>query len=1027
MQEFLPFRLDTVNQCLWRRGETAHDERMLLTPKAFAVLRYLVEHAGRLVTQEELLEAVWPETHVQPEVLKSRIFEVRSALGDRPKTPRFIETLPRRGYRFIATVHDGPAAVPGLLAPPASSPLVGRERALGVLRECLQRTLTNQRQIVFLTGEPGIGKTALVDAFQQQAAADVPALRLAHGQCIEGYGGKEAYYPMLEALGELCRGAGGDAVVQTLAVHAPTWLVQFPALMTRDHRDTLHRELLGATRERMLREIAELLETLTVARPLLLVFEDLQWVDHATVDLLAALARRRTPAQLLLVATYRPVDLAFWEHPLKALTQELRVHQLCHDIAVEPLNEADVAAYLTAVSSGARLPEGLARLLHRHSEGNPLFMRATLDHLTQQGLLVREHDHWQLQGSLADIALEVPERLRQVIEAQIERLSPEQQRALEVASVTGAVFTVGVSATAADLEANDFDDVCDTLARRQYLVRAVDVQQFPDGSVSQRYAFVHALYREVCYWRQAPGRRARLHRRIGERLEALYAARRSEVAAELAYHFEAGADWTRTVQYLRLAADTAGRRYAHREAASMLQHALDVLRTQPEAERTVSDIEILEQLAAMYVGLFDMRAIATYEALAARAAHAGLRDVEVRALLGLAWPLARISAQRCLDVVEQALQLSAEQGDPLLRARTRMRGLFLRVWAGGWNPRDVDECGKALAEIRQADDRRVLAPHLLDYSVLQWWSSASRDAYRNTVESLTILREGGAENPYLSTAYWQSEIILPWGLLLLGEWGEALREVHTRITMLEKNGDDRRVQAMRLYLAWIHLHAMDFPGVLAICESIFPALGDPAVTSGLRICRVLAGAAETALGHYKRAREHLVTAREEMARQRVLRDWYWRMPLEAALTDLWLAQGDLAPARPQAERFLQVTLATAERTWQALAWDANTRVAMAESNMARAHECLTNALSTMEDFEVPLAAWRVHATAAALYAGTGNSVAAAHHQARSHATLLTLANSLAADEPLRTTFLSAPAVANILGDAGTTRRRTGGI
>jgi len=149
----------------------------------------------------------------------------------------------------------------------------------------------------------------------------------------------------------------------------------------------------------------------------------------------------------------------------------------------------------------------------------------------------------------------------------------------------------------------------------------------------------------------------------------------------------------------------------------------------------------------------------------------------------------------------------------------------------------VDECAKVLAEIRQTDDRRILAPHLLDYSVLQWWSSAYRDAYRNTIESLAILREEGAETPYLSTAYCQSEITLPWGLLLLGEWGEALREVRTRITMLENNGDDRRTQAMRLYLAWIHLHAMDFAGVLVICASIFPALGDPAVPSGLRIFR----------------------------------------------------------------------------------------------------------------------------------------------------------------------------------------------
>src|SRR5215510_10489802 len=449
MPDFPPFRLDPSNQCLWRLRETAQDERILLPPKAFAVLRYLVEHAGQLVTQDELLAAVWPETHVQPEVLKSRIFEVRSALGDRPKTPRFIETLPRRGYRFIAPIHDSPAAAPALPGLPASGPLVGRVGALETLGACLHRALQGQRQLVFVTGEPGIGKTALVDAFQPQAMAAEPGLRLARGQCLEGYGGMEAYYPLLEALGALCRGAGGAAVIETLATYAPTWLVQFPALMTPAHRATLQRELQGATRERMLRELAELLEVLTADRPLLLVLEDLQWVDPATVDLLAALARRRALAQLLVVGTYRPVDLAMAQHPLRALTQELRGHQLCHELAVEPLSEADVAAYLAAAAAGAPLPEGLAGLVSRHSEGNPLFMRAVLDHLTQQGLLAREPDGWQLRVPIAAMAVGVPERVRQMLDARIERLRPEEQRLLEVASVAGTVFTASVCAAAA--------------------------------------------------------------------------------------------------------------------------------------------------------------------------------------------------------------------------------------------------------------------------------------------------------------------------------------------------------------------------------------------------------------------------------------------------------------------------------------------------------------------------------------------------------------------------------------------------
>src|SRR6202140_5983195 len=178
MKEFDPFRLDTVNQCLWRHVETGDDERIRLTPKAFAVLHYLGEHAGRLVTQDELLNALWPDTFVQPEVLKSHILDVRGALGDSAKNPRFIETLPKRGYQFIAPVRE--ASTPTELAVKLPSrKLVGRNAQLGELRDCLRATLASQHQVVFITGEPGIGKTSLGDEFLQRVAADFPAIRIA--------------------------------------------------------------------------------------------------------------------------------------------------------------------------------------------------------------------------------------------------------------------------------------------------------------------------------------------------------------------------------------------------------------------------------------------------------------------------------------------------------------------------------------------------------------------------------------------------------------------------------------------------------------------------------------------------------------------------------------------------------------------------------------------------------------------------------------------------------------------------------
>src|SRR4030095_3751460 len=161
MKQFHSFRLDPLNQCLWR-GE----QRVAITPKAFDVLRYLVEHPGRLVTQEEILEALWPETYVNQEVVKKYILGIRHVLGDRHDQPIFIETFPRRGYQFVAQVLEEGSEAPPAVSLDERNKVVGREAALAGLDRALDRARRGQRQVVFVTGEAGIGKTTLVDVFQ---------------------------------------------------------------------------------------------------------------------------------------------------------------------------------------------------------------------------------------------------------------------------------------------------------------------------------------------------------------------------------------------------------------------------------------------------------------------------------------------------------------------------------------------------------------------------------------------------------------------------------------------------------------------------------------------------------------------------------------------------------------------------------------------------------------------------------------------------------------------------------------------
>jgi predicted ATPase len=507
-KEFPPFRLDTVNECLWRHQDSGDDERIRLTPKAFAVLRYLVSHPGRLVTQNELLEAVWPNTFVQPEVLKSQILDVRHALGDDAKDPRFIETLPRRGYQFVAPVADAFAAMERENEG-GSAKLVGRDAELKELRNCLQRSLVNQRQVVFVTGETGIGKTALVDEFTRRAAAEFPGVRVARGQCVEGYGSKEAYYPILEALSQLCCSSGRDTVVETLAVQAPTWLVQFPAHVRGEQRE-IQGQIVSSTPERMLREIIEAMETISSEKPLLLVFEDLHWADPSTVDFISALGRRRSGGKLMLIGTYRPVDVAVVKHPLKEVKQDLLVHKLCREIALQPLTEGEVAEYLAIETPGVALPQGLPALIHRHSEGNPLFMVSILDDLRDRGMIAIENGTWQIKVPLESIHLEAPESLRQMIELQIETLSSDEQRVLELASVTGMSFTANANVLGTTVDQEKLESTCEDLARRQHIVRRTGWRPFSDGTISQCYEFAHALHREVFYRRQAPSQRARV-------------------------------------------------------------------------------------------------------------------------------------------------------------------------------------------------------------------------------------------------------------------------------------------------------------------------------------------------------------------------------------------------------------------------------------------------------------------------------------------------------------------------------------
>jgi DNA-binding winged helix-turn-helix (wHTH) protein len=540
-----PVRLDLTNACLWRGAQ-----RITLRPKTFAVLRCLLAHRGQLVTKAALFDAVWPETTVNDVALMICIQELRQALGDDPRAPRFIETLHRRGYRFIGdlpvTAHPS-GSLPSAVHNPV--PPVGREEELTRLRAWLATALRGVRQVGFVTGEAGLGKTTLVEAFVGELGPQGP-LWIGHGQCAEHYGAGEAYLPVLEALGRLCRGPGGKEVVALLVQQAPTWLVQMPGLIRAADLETLRRRVDGATRERMLRELAAALELLTAQQPLVLVLEDLHWSDPSTLDLLTVLARRRESARLLLIGTYRPPEVLRRAHPLRIVHQELQVHGHCVELPLTLLTEDAVATYLASRFPGLPRVDQLSRLVHQRTEGNPLFMVALVASWLTHGVLLEQDGVWALPAGVEALHDWVPDSLQQMIDLQLDGLSAEEQRVLEAASVAGVAFSAATVAAGLAQEVERVDDWCTSLARRGQFLWTSGEQLWPDGTVAGGYRFVHALYQQVLYRRVSAARQVRLHQRIGARLEAGHGAQAGDIAAELAMHFARGRDAQRAVQYL---------------------------------------------------------------------------------------------------------------------------------------------------------------------------------------------------------------------------------------------------------------------------------------------------------------------------------------------------------------------------------------------------------------------------------------------------------------------------------------------
>jgi len=588
---FGPFRLDADERVLLRGPDA-----IPLTPKLFDTLHVLVAAHGRIVDKPDLMKAIWPDTFVEEGNLTFNISTLRKILTREGGQARYIETVPRRGYRFAAPVQVVTTSKAPAAEMPAGRVTVGRDAERAELDAALAAAASGRGSFVAIAGEAGLGKTTLIAEFLGSATALPRRYRVGRGRSFERLTGAEAYSPFLEALDDLLARDDGT-VAGVLARLAPAWHA-----LVMPHGAGAQGS--AASQERLTRELVVALHELSRVDPLILVFDDVHWADASTVDLLGYIGARLPSMRVLMLAAFRRSELERTRHPLLRVKLELQGRGICHEIALDFLTPADVEAYLDLEFAGHDFPPGFSRAIHERTGGNPLFMVDLLRYLRERQVLDRTSGRWILARSLPDLRRDLPESVRSILQRKIDDLADGDRMLLLAASVEGYQFESTIGADALGEDALAVEERLERLHRMHAFVRPLGEVEFPDRTVGLRYQFVHVLYQDALDACLTPARRAALSGSVAQALEARYGDRHGEVAARLALLFDAGRDADRASRYYLLAARNAARLFASHEAIPLARRGLELLTALPDgparAEREI-ELQMTLGLVSMFV------------------------------------------------------------------------------------------------------------------------------------------------------------------------------------------------------------------------------------------------------------------------------------------------------------------------------------------------------------------------------------------------------------------------------------------
>ncbi|HVF40280.1 MAG TPA: protein kinase [Gemmatimonadaceae bacterium] len=466
--------------------------------------------------------------------------------------------------------------------------VVGRELEKVALRDEFAAASAGRVAVVCVSGEPGIGKTTVVEDFLAELGRSGNHL-IARGRCSERLAGAEAYLPILDALEDLLRNDNAGAVRTSLDAHAPSWRKQVAPFDTDPGAPTAP----PASQERLKRELVAFLEDVCFGRTLVLFVEDIHWSDASTVDMLAYIITRLNDARLLMIATFRPSELLMAQHPFLALKLDLQTRGIARELPLAFLTQEEVKTLLALKFPGSALPPEIPRMIHSRTEGNPLFVADIAEYLQRKGAIRDVDGKWTVSGSLPDLERELPESMRSMVQRKIGQLGEADTQLLTAASVQGYSFDSVVVAAALGRDAGDIEERLDELDRIHTFVQRRDEREFPDGTISSRYRFVHVLYQNALYSSLSVSRRVALSRAVGEALLRFHQGTPGPVAGELAFLFETARDAAKASEFFGIAARNAAKVFANEEAAIAARRGLAVLARIPEnPERKTRELSL---------------------------------------------------------------------------------------------------------------------------------------------------------------------------------------------------------------------------------------------------------------------------------------------------------------------------------------------------------------------------------------------------------------------------------------------------